>query len=171
LKIQLRPSTLKLRRNKIKYIIIHHTSEMYKRDEAKIDNRKYQMPDIFKGVLENKDGDINYHYILEQVKEEYVPVICRPISFLCDWDDIDPNINRRSIHIGLLGNYDLKIPDKRLYEIMTFRVISPMLKLFNLSTERIKFHSEVSSNKDLTCPGEFLEKAKIISMIRKFVIK
>ena len=45
------------------------------------------------------------------------------------------------------------------------------MKMFGLSPSRIKLHSEVSSNEDLTCPGEFVDKAVIISMVRRFVIK
>jgi len=171
MKIPLRPSLLKLRKERIKYIIIHHTNEMYEREETKIDNKNYQMQGIFKGVLEKKDGDVNYHYIIEKIKDEYLPIVCRPFSFLCEWDDIDPNINNRSIHIALMGNYDLTIPENRIYEILTYRLINPLLKLFQLSTHRIKFHNEVSSQKNISCPGEFLEKEKIEMMVRKFVIK
>ena len=32
-------------------------------------------------------------------------------------------------------------------------------------------HTEVSDDKELTCPGEFVDKAVIISMVRRFVIK
>lgn len=171
MKIPLKPSLLKVRRKAIKWIIIHHTSELYEQPEARIDNPKYQLPGLFKGVLEMKQGEVNYHYVIEKVKEDYIPIICRPFSFLCEWDDIDANINERALHVALLGNYDFKIPEKRAYEILAFRVLNPSLKVFGLPPSRIKLHREVSNNKDLTCPGDFIDPAIIEAMVRKFVIK
>lgn len=171
MKIPFKPSMLKIRRKRIKWIIIHHTSEIYEQPESRIDNPKYQMPGLFKGVLEMKQGDINYHYVIDKIKEDYVPIVCRPFSFLCDWDDIHSDINEKSLHIGLLGNYDFKIPEKRLMEILAYRVLNPALKLFGIPPSRIKLHREVSNNKDLTCPGDFIDQAIIESMVRKFVIK
>jgi len=50
-KIPLRPSLLKVRRQSVKWIIIHHTAEMYENPESRIDNSKFQMPGLYKGVL------------------------------------------------------------------------------------------------------------------------
>ena len=171
MKIPLKPSLLKIRRQSVKFIVLHHTSCLYPQPEARIDNPKYQLPALFKGVMEQKTGDINFHYVVEKVKEDYIPFVCRPFVFECKWDDIDPNINKRSIHIAMLGSYSFKVPEKRLYEILAFRLLNPMLKMFGISPSRIKLHSEVSSNKDLDCPGEFFNKEVIIAMTRRFIIK
>jgi len=171
MKIPLKPALLTIRRQSIKFIILHHTVEMYPQPEARIDNPKYQLPALFKGVMEQKTGDINYHYVVEKIKEDYVPIVTRPFVYLCKWDDIDVNINNRAAHIALLGSYDFKIPEKRCYEILAFRLLNPMLKMFGLSPSRIMFHREVSKDKDLTCPGDFIDKEVIIAMVRRFVIK
>jgi len=170
MKILLRPSLLKVRRKPVQWIIIHHTSELYPQPAARIDNAKFQSHELFKGVLEQKDGDINYHYVVEKIKEDYYPVVTRPIVYLCDWDDIDPNINNRAIHIALLGNYDFVVPEIRLYEVLAFRLLNPFLKLFGLSPKRIRLHRDVSKN-DISCPGEFVEMARIEALVRRFVIK
>ena len=70
MKIQLRPSLLKVRRQTVKWIIIHHTSEIYPQPAAKIDNSTFQTGELYKGVLEDKSGDVNYHYIVEKIKDE-----------------------------------------------------------------------------------------------------
>ena len=171
MKIPLKPSMMQIRRQSVKWIILHHTAEMYHQPEARIDNAKYQWPSLAKGVLELKQGDINYHYIVEKVGEDYIPIACRPISYLCDWDDIDVNINNRAVHVALLGSYDFKIPEKRCYEILAYKLLNPMLKLFHIPPSKIKFHRDVSSDKDLSCPGDFVDQAVIIAMVRKFVIK
>jgi len=171
MKIPLKPSRLELRRTKVKWIIIHHTSEIYPAPSASIDNPKYQMPGIMGNVLEKSDADINYHYVIDKIKEDYMPIICRPFVALCDWPDIDPNINKAAIHIAGIGSYDFKIPERRFYEILAYRVVSPMMKLFSLPTSKIILHSEVSDNKELTCPGEFFDKAVLISMLKRFIMK
>jgi len=171
MKIPLRPSRLTVRRQTVKYIIIHHTAELYPAPESKIDNAKYQMPGLFKGVLEDKTADVNYHYVIDKIKDEYVPIVCRPFIYLCEWDDIHDDINKRSVHVALMGNYGYKVPEKRLYEILAFRVLNPFMKMFHITPNKIKFHNEVTNIKDLTCPGDFIDKEIVISMVRRFVIK
>jgi hypothetical protein len=170
-KILLRPSLLKIRRKSVKWIIIHHTSEMYENPEARIDNTKYQLPGIFKGVLELKQGDVDYHYVVERIKEDYVAIATRPIPYLCEWPDIPDDINKRAIHIALLGNYDFQIPTKRLYDILAYRLLNPMMKMFGITPNRIKLHKDVSNSKEIYCPGEFVELSRIITATRRFVIK
>lgn len=171
MKIPLRPSMLKLRRQSVKWIIIHHTVEMYDIPSARIDNAKYQLPALFKGVLEKKQGDINYNYVIEKVQEDYVPFITRPTPYLCTWDDIEDNINNRALHVAALGSYDFLVPENRLYQVLAYRVLNPMLKLYGISPSKIKFHNEVSSNKDLTCPGDFMDKDRLIAQVRRYVVK
>lgn len=171
MKIPLRPSRLQVRRTKVKHIIIHHTAEIYPAPAAKVDNAKYQVSSLIGNVLERKDPDLNYHYIVDKIKDDYAPIVCRPFVTLCEWDDIDTNINNAAIHIALIGSYDFKIPEKRLYEVLAFRLLNPFMKMFALAPTRIKLHREVSSNEELTCPGDFVDKEVIISMARRFVIK
>ena len=70
-----------------------------------------------------------------------------------------------------MGNYDFKSPQGRLYQILAYRILNPLIRLYNLTPTRVKFHRDVSSNKDLSCPGEFVDEAVVVAMIRKFVIK
>ena len=73
--------------------------------------------------------------------------------------------------MSLLGNYDLTVPEKRLYEVLAYRLLNPFMKMFHLNPKRIKFHRDVSSNKDITCPGDFMEMARVEALVRRFVIK
>ena len=170
MRMPLKPALMDIRRQSVKWIIIHHTAEIYDIPSARIDNSKFQLPALTKGVLEKKQADINYHYVIDKIKEDYMPIACRPISYLCDWEDIPNDINNRAIHISLLGSYSFKIPEKRCYEILAYKLLNPMLKLFHLSPNKIKLHSEISTEKT-DCPGEFFDKAVMIGMVRKFVVK
>lgn len=169
MKIPLRPSLLKIRR-RTKWIILHHTAEIYEIPASRIDNPKYQMPGLFKGVLEKKQGDVNYHYVIDKIQEDYVPIVCRPIVYMCEWDDIHPDINNAAIHVALMGSYSFKVPERRCVEILAFRVLNPLLKIFGLAPARIKFHRDVT-DEDTDCPGEFVDRAVIEAMVRRFVIK
>lgn len=169
-KIPLRPSRLKIRRQSVRWIIIHHTAEIYERPDVKSDSSNYQLSGIFSGVLELKDADVNYHYVIEKVKDDYIAVATRPIPYLCEWDDIPDDINNRAIHIAVLGNLDFKIPPLREYQILAYRVVNPLLKIFHLPPGKIKLHKEVS-NETIYCPGEFFDKDRLIAQVRRFVIK
>ena len=170
-RIPLRPSLLKRRRESVKWIIIHHTSEIYENPESRIDNEKFQTPGLYKGVLERKEADVNYHFVIEKIKDDYNVIVARPFVYLCDFDDIAPNINRRALHISLLGDYNFAIPPLRLYQVLAYRVINPLIRMFNLSPKKIKLHRDVSSNKDLSCPGDFIDEGRLISQVRRYIVK
>ncbi len=171
MKIKLRPSLLKIRRQTVKWLIVHHTAELYKVPASKIDNPKFQMPGLVTGVHTMKQGDINYHYVIDKIKEDYWPIVTRPIAYECEWDDISADINKRAVHIAVMGSYDVKVPVVRLYEVLAFRLLNPMLKLFKIPPSKIKLHRDVSSNEDLSCPGDFFDHGKLITLVRRYVIK
>ena len=171
MKMPFKPSMLHLRRSSVKWIILHHTVELYDLPQARIDNDKFQFPALVKGVLEQKTGDVNYHYVIEKIKEDYIPIVARPFPYLCEFDDIHNDINNRAIHVALLGSYDFTIPPKRLYEVLAYKILNPFMKMFHLSPSKIKFHKDVSNDKELSCPGDFVDYAIVESMVRKYVLK
>ncbi len=170
-RIPFRISLLPKRRLSVKYIIVHHTVCLYPAPSARVDNPKYQLKGIANNVLEKKAPDINYHFIIDRIGEDFNPIMCRPFVTLCDFPDIHPDVNKRAIHVAVLGNYNFKVVQKRLYEVLSYKVINPFLKLYGRPPSRIKLHSEVSTNKDESCPGVFFDKAVLISMSRRFLIK
>ncbi len=170
MKIPFRPSRMKLRRGKPQWIILHHTVELYEQPEAKIDNAKFQYKALTSGVLEKKHPDVNYHFVIEKIGEDYTPLVCRPFVYLCEWDDISNDINDRALHVALLGSYDFKIPEARCYGMLAYKVLNPMLRMWKLPPSRIKFHRDVSSE-DITCPGDFVDRAVVEAQVRRFVTK
>lgn len=171
MKLTFNQSLLKVRHTKIKYIIIHQTTCQYEIPDTKIDNGKFQISGLINNALEKKEPDLNFHFVIDKIKDDYQIIVCRPFVSLCDYDDIDTEINRSALHIGLMGNYDFKIPDQRLYEVLCYRLLNPLMKQFIINPNFIHTHEEISKNKDLSCPGTFINKEKIISMIRRFVVK
>ena len=172
MKLPIRQSLLKIRRTRAKYIILHHTVCKYPAPEAKVDNQKFQIPALIGNVLEQKKADINYHFIISKIKDDYQIIMCRPFVTICEFPDIvDQKINNAAFHISLMGSYDAKIPETRLYEILAYRLINPLLKSFQITPNRIFLHRDISDNKELTCPGIFFNKEKLISMVRRFIVK
>lgn len=170
-KIPLNPAKLRVRRASVKYIVLHHTIESCNIPGVKIDSRKSQFNVLFNCVLEQKIPDINYHYVIEEVGVDYNVLVGRPISYLCDFPDIPDSINNRSIHIGILGSYDFKVPEVRMYNILSYRVLNPLLKEYGLAPNLVLFHRDISSDKKITCPGDFMTREKVVATIRRFVIK
>jgi hypothetical protein len=172
MKIPFKIGLLEVRHIFPKYIIIHHSFCTYSVNPLlKIDNPSLQIPKLGLEVLEQKTPDINYHVIMEQIGEDFYPILARPLNTICTFDDIDSSINKLSIHVAVLGSYDLKIPTPRLYEVLAYRVINPLSRSFRIPEKRIKLHYEVSNNKEQTCPGAFLDKDVIIAMRRKYMKK
>jgi len=171
MKIQLRPSLLKVMRQTVKWIIIHHTAEMYPQPGARIDNAKFQLPYLYNGVLEDKTGDINYHYVLEQIKEDYHALVTRPFVYKCEWPDIPDDINNRAVHVAVLGNYSFKVPETRMYEVLAYRLVNPFMKMYHIAPHKVKFHNQVSTEKDIECPGDFMNRGKLEALVRRFVVK
>ncbi len=170
-KVPFKPSMFQIMRLRPKWLIIHHTYEIYKEPQSKIDTVKFQFPLLNNEVLRLKTGDLNYHFVIEKIGEDFIAMVGRPRFFLCEWPDIHPDINNRAIHIGLMGNFTYQIPVKRLYEVLAYRLLNPLLKEYALNTSRVKLHNEVSLEKNVECPGVFIQPEIIQSMIRKFVIK
>lgn len=172
MKIPFKMGLLKVRHIFPRYIIIHHTFCTYSVNPAvRVDNASFQIGKLGTEVLEQKTPDLNYHVIVEQVGEEFYAFMARPFNTLCTFDDINPGLNNMALHVAVLGNYDLKIPVPRLYEILAYRVLNPLARSFHIPEKRIKFHSEVSTNKEQTCPGSFLDKNVVIAMRRKYMKK
>lgn len=170
MKIPFRPSLLTIRRKPIKWLIVHHTVEFYELPEARVDNSKYQTDAIFKGVLERKEPDVNYNVVIEKVREDYIPIVTRPFSYLCEYPDISNDINKMALHIAILGSYDFKIPNIRLMEVLAYRVLNPFVNIFKISMNRIKLHRDVSKE-EITCPGDFFNSGKMMSLLKRYVIK
>ncbi len=170
-RIPFKISLLDVRHTKVKFIIIHHTACQYTAPGTLVDNPEYQTGKIMSDVLLQKTPDVNYHYVIDKIKEDYVPIVCRPAATMCDFDDIPRNINEPSIHVALTGNYDLRKPESRLYEVLTYRLLNSLLKAYALNPSRILLHGDISTDEEQTCPGDSIEKDKIITMVRRFVIK
>ena len=161
--IPLRVTDLKLSTSWPRNIIIHHTAEgsMTKYAEFKFDTPNPQVvayqQDLYK---EKKIFESGYHFIVERIKQDYEVIVNQPLLTLCRWEDIDEKYHK-DVHIAVIGDYNNDIPRNRLYKVMAFRVLFPLVRMFYMDIDNIYFHKTISNDKDCTCPGEFMEMHKI----------
>lgn len=171
MKYPIKVSRLDIRHKPIRYIVLHHTWCQYNLPQIEMDSPKYQLDHLFNQVMEKKIPDINYHAVVSRVKTNYIATFARPYVAKCDYPDIKDQYNDRAVHLALLGNYDMDLPDKRAYEILVYRTINPFLKLFGLSFNRVFLHSELTNNEDENCPGEFFSKQVVVTYMRRFMMR
>jgi len=151
--VPIKKARLKIRRGRPTWIVIHHTICQPISIDALLDKKKFQTGKIRTyNVIAKKRVDINFHFVVEKVDDDFEVIIARPIVAECEFDDI-PNDYYRSIHIGLLGDYDVQNATTRLYDVLAYRILVPLMKMFAIPIDRIVFHRDISTNKDCTCPG------------------
>ena len=163
--IPLRASALKYSGKWPSNIIIHHTAEFvpdvpnFKFDTSKPQSNAY-IDYSFK-VLHKTET--KYHYILEKIGNDYQIVISQPMFTKCRYEDLDSKYDD-SIHVACMGNYNLDIPPTRLYKVLSYRLLAPLMRLFYLKTNDILLHRAIS-NEDIICPGEFFEMDRLINQL------
>ena len=91
--------------------------------------------------------DLPMHFSLEFIKEDWIPMTGLPITnrsyFLEDLSNagiIDGRFDE-AILILVLDNWKYEIPTKRMYQILSHRIITPLMRQFGILKSNI-FHLE-----------------------------
>jgi len=140
-------------------------------EKVSIDSK---LPQTFSSRLFNwiisGQSDLNYHYMVERVGQDYESFLGRPLDRLCIYKDIPDQINSRAIHIGMIGKYDKQIPTPRFYLQIAYRIIIPNMHLFGIPYGNIYFHNDLSE-KHKECPGLFFKKSLFMSKLKSLPIR
>ena len=167
--VPLKFGVLKLQTKWPKYIILHHTAELpINQAGLKFDDQKFQL-----GKLEllnysmTQDPNLKYHFVIDRVGSDFYPIVSRPLFTDPGWEDILPQY-QRSIHIGIVGDYDHDIPMTRMYSILSYRLLFPLMRMFSIPDENVLLHKVVSEIPDLVCPGELFDMHKLRSIMRSY---
>jgi hypothetical protein len=164
MKTPLRKADYTLTVKRPKHIIIHHTIEIC--PDVPLDNATFQTGRFQSlSYVFTKLNVKGYHFVIEKAGDEYFPIVSQPLFTQCKWDDIDESY-WNDISVGILANYDFDFPEDRFYSVLAFRVLVPLCRWFNMTYSDILLHKEISSNKELTCPGEMFIKEKMIKAFR-----
>lgn len=149
-----------------KYIILHHSEELKLNDSSTfLDTRKFQVNKLAKTFYSLENEYLPYNFIVEQVDDEYNIITSAPLFTKINYLDLD-DVYQESIHIGLLGNYDIMKVDTKLYNVLSLRVIVPMMRNFNINIENVVKHSDVSLNPNNNCPGDSVDMAVLRMYIK-----
>lgn len=167
----IKKSKLKIRRGRPTWIVVHHTICQPVSPEALLDKSKFQTSKIRTyNVIIEKRADINFHFIVEKVDDDFEVVFGRPIVAECEFDDI-PNDYYRSIHVGILGDYDVQNASVRLYNVLCYRLLVPLMRMFAIPIDRVVFHRDISTDKNCTCPGISLVLPILRAKLKEFWLK
>lgn len=160
--------------SKPKYIMIHDTSCLNHTNSALITNS----PEVGLGPLKKENiiqsgySDYNFHYIIDKIGDDYEVISGRPLNVHCDFPDIDESYND-TIHVIILCDLNIDLPDNRMYKVLAYRCLAPLLKMLKIASDPSKaiiFHNEVETKrKDLKCPGDFLAKELLVAQVRRYM--
>lgn len=166
--IPLRATNLKYASEWPKHIILHHTAEFVANvPRFKFDTKKSQATSYLeysRRIL--KKTSPQYHFIVDQTEKDYSIIVAQPILTLCEYDDI-PKEYHSAIHVAFLGDYNEDFPPLRIYRVLAYRLLAPMMRLFYLDENDILFHSAISTDKSISCPGEFIDMTHIKNQLRE----
>ena len=152
MKLPYRPRSLPIARRRFKYIVIHDVSCQFEGiTEFYTDNVTFQTGKLRSNdFILNGNIDLNYHYVVEKVQDDFQTIVGRPLYALCEYDDIDPKFEY-SIHIAMMGSYDYIKPEERFYKQMAYRCIVPLMKIYRIAPPQVFMHHEISEQGG--CPG------------------
>ncbi len=154
-----------------RYIILHDiTCQAPSAEALRIDS---EVPQINKlrtiMYTKNMEPDLNYHFVVERVGEDYEAIMGRPLAVMCNYPDIPSPFNN-SFHVCVMGSFEYDIPDRREYQKLAYNILSPMIRFFNIGIDRIYTHKEISTNKEIACPGTFFDKNLVINQLKSMLI-
>ena len=148
-----------------KFIVLHHTEELKLNDNSTfLDNGKFQTNKLAKTFYSLENEYLPYNYVVEKVDDEYNIITSSPLFTKINYLDLD-DVYQESIHIGLMGNYNVMKVDTKMYNVLSLRLLVPMMRAFRIDIENVVKHSEVSLNPNTDCPGDFID----MPMLRMYV--
>ncbi len=149
-----------------RYIILHDTTCKFEdMPEFLSDTNKFQVNHLKDdNFILYGEYDINFHYIVTKVDDEYQTILGRPISVQCKYNDIHPQYEK-SIHIGMMGNMNTIRPTGRYYQQLAYRIISPMIHMFKISLSNIITHKQ-ATNSSKQCPGTLFKINDLLAQVK-----
>lgn len=167
--IPLRATNYKLAESWPSAIIIHHTYCRIQKSPLEYDKQAFQTDILHNLNYKLRErSETGFHFIVERVRNDFQVIVSQPLMTLCEYDDIDEKY-WKAIHVALMGNYSEDIPMARLYRVLGYRVLAPLMRLFAIKEENILFHSTISKNENETCPGEFVDMSKLLINMRSIM--
>jgi hypothetical protein len=157
---------------KPKFIIIHDSSCLNHSNSALLIDGPASAIGALKveNIVKSNYNDYNYHFIVDRIDKDYEVITGRPMSMRCDFPDLDKKY-QNAIHVIILCDLSVELPSNRLYKILAYRCLAPLIKSLRIGSDPsgiILFHKDIT-NKDISCPGDFLAREILISQVKRFL--
>lgn len=168
MKIPYKPSLFERINIKPRYIVIHDINcEFDGLAEFQTLSNQFRTGKLRDtNFLFNAEFDLNYHFVVEKVLDDYETVVGRPLWAVCEHEDIVSPYDK-AFHVLMLGNFNDINPDDRFYRQMAYRAVSPLMVMFRIPIGNIVLHSEISNSKDkVQCPGSLFSIDKLTSQLK-----
>jgi len=152
--IPLRKTNLKLSTSWPSHIVIHHTACKLDIPPVSLDRPTFQAQkyELMNAKILKKPGATGFNFIVEKTGNDFSVIVSQPLMSLCEFQDI-PESYYKSIHIALLGNYNIEVPKKRIYLVLAYRLLVPLMRMFYIRENEIITHESISEDKHFSCPG------------------
>lgn len=168
MKPKYKPTAFPKLNQKVKYLIIHDLHCVYDGiEDARNDTMKSQINKMrsYNWIL-NGEPDLNYHFVIETINKVPETFMARPLHRKCEYDDI-PSAYDYAFHIGLVGDYEILMPNQDFYMQMAYRCITPIMFWFKIPMDHVLTHAEITTNdNNKRCPGNLLNMNKLRSAIQ-----
>jgi len=150
-------ATLEIQLESWTHIMIHHSATEDSQSLSWQAIRRFHMTDP-----KHLWADIGYHAGVELVLKEYEALIGRPLDRLgahCPQGEM----NRKAIGICLVGNYDAAPPPRKALEVLSDRLLRPLMRQWRIPPQRVVFHRDFNPTK--TCPGTAFTRELLLPYI------
>ena len=100
---------------------------------------------------EARNGQMPMHYYAEYLDDDYVTYVGCPLTNR-SWflqmavaAGVLPVVYNDAILIVLQENYGVEVTDKRLWRILSHTVISPLMRMFDVTRDRVLFFEKIAN--------------------------
>ncbi|KKM79224.1 hypothetical protein LCGC14_1352120 [marine sediment metagenome] len=134
-----------------RFIILHHSLT---KDSITVSWNAIRRHHIY----ENGWVDIGYHFGIELVGTDNYEIIMGRMLNETGAHCRDKSMNRKSLGICVIGNYDKShVPDRQWRK--TCHLVRSLMEIYNIDHDKVLGHREVTED-NRTCPGSFFDMDK-----------
>lgn len=166
------PTALEKAPKRYRYIVLHDTNCQWKNyNTYKVDSKSFQTGSMKGRCRSDKHiYDVPYHFICEKIGDNYQTVLGRPLQYSCErsYPDMDNRYAKFSIHVCIMGNYNIMAHQVKMYEQLCYRVLCPMMRDYRIAKSKIFLHGELSKE-HLDCPGFGFNKQIMFAYMTKYL--
>ena len=151
------------RQGLVRWIVIHSTNCRYPFPKLKFIDDKFQTNQILFGASLDGEDDSIFHVVIDKVKDDYYPIFLKPLHYTYTGFNIKNTQINNGLHICIIGDLNQVKPDTRLYDVLAYRVLSPLMYIFRIPRRNVLLHRH-------DCPGKLFDLQYLMSLLKKYQV-